>query len=342
MTDVSNQIDSSVLARRLSAAAAAAGVGDAVTSVVELGGGSSGLTFTASLHTADGARTVVVKVAPPGLAPVRNRDVLRQAHILEALQRTSVAPVPHIVFTDAGEPPDVPPLFVMEHVDGVCFEPLVDATDELPAPTDLAGRATDAARILASIHSTDVESLGLSGEPVVGLVDELKRWERMLETSGIELGDLPQRTLEMFRERMPKPVEPRLVHGDYRLGNQICSGTNVGAVLDWEIWTISDPRIDIGWFLMTFEPEGLPSAIRSNVAGWPTSREVLGLYEAMIGAPVEDVRWFSALARLRSAAAMSLNVKHNRRRAEPSPRIEAYAAMLPEYLEAGQRTLGEG
>jgi aminoglycoside phosphotransferase (APT) family kinase protein len=110
-------------------------------------------------------------------------------------------------------------------------------------------------------------------------------------------------------------------------------------VLDWEIWTVSDPRIDVGWFLMTFEPDGLPSAVRTRVAGWPPRQEVLDVYETTVAAPVEDLRWFSALARLRSAAAMSLNVKHNRRRPEPSARIEAYAAILPGYLDAAQRLL---
>jgi aminoglycoside phosphotransferase (APT) family kinase protein len=81
--------------------------------------------------------------------------------------------------------------------------------------------------------------------------------------------------------------------------------------------------------------------VRSPAAGWPSAGEVLGVYEAAAGLPTRDLSWFAALARLRSAAAMSLNVKHNRRRATPSARIEAYAALLPDYLDAALRHLDD-
>jgi aminoglycoside phosphotransferase (APT) family kinase protein len=340
MADVSDQLRPDVLRERLSASAVASGYGSSVSDVQEFGGGSSGLTFTAILHATSGTRrTVVVKVAPPALPPVHNRDVLRQARILETVRRGSTVPVPEVVFTDAGAPPEVPPLFVMAHVDGECFEPRIDATDDPPDGRQIAGRALGASRLLGALHSIDVAAIGLGEEPVVALDEELARWERMLDRSAIDLGDRPRRTIDALRDQMPAAATPRLVHGDFRLGNQICEGSSVRAILDWEIWTVSDPRIDVGWFLMTFDPDGLPSAVREPAADWPTSRELLEVYESAVGAPVSDVGWFSALARLRSAAAMSLNVKHNRRRATPSARIEAYAALLPDYLDAALRRL---
>lgn len=339
MTDRSPQLAEDVLRERLTQAAADAAAGTAITDVRELGGGSSGLTYTAMLHGGGPARPVVVKLAPPGLEPVRNRDVLRQARLVGALGRDGRVPVPGVVFTDAGAPPEVPPLFVMEHVGGECFEPLIDAVDTLPAASDIAGRARHASAILATMHSLDTDALGLSAEHAVGLDEEISRWERMFAKSGIDLGDRPERTVAALRERMPAPLAPRLVHGDYRLGNQICAGGEVRAILDWEIWSVSDPRIDVGWFLMTFDADGLPSAVRRPEPGWPSSDEVLSVYEAAVGGPVDDLVWFSALARLRSAAAMSLNIKHNRRRATPSERIESYAALLPNYLDAALRRL---
>src|SRR5262249_55869780 len=55
--------------------------------VSPLAGGTSSLTFLVELAgVAPGETTVVLKVAPPGLAPVRNRDVLRQAKLQRAVQ----------------------------------------------------------------------------------------------------------------------------------------------------------------------------------------------------------------------------------------------------------------
>ncbi|MHB1836533.1 MAG: phosphotransferase family protein, partial [Solirubrobacteraceae bacterium] len=71
-----------------------------------LPGGISSLTFAAAASgLGDGASRVVVKVAPPGLEPVRNRDVLRQARVLEALHGARDLPVPGVLATDAGTPP---------------------------------------------------------------------------------------------------------------------------------------------------------------------------------------------------------------------------------------------
>src|SRR5580658_1044497 len=79
-----------------------------------LPGGASSLTYAGRVPGGD---QVVVKVAPAGIPPLLNRDVLRQARLLRALEQTAV-PVPEVLWTDAGDPPEVPPLFVMSFVEG--------------------------------------------------------------------------------------------------------------------------------------------------------------------------------------------------------------------------------
>src|SRR6476619_1342141 len=97
--------------------------------VAPLAGGASSLTYSARV----GDQRVVVKVAPPGLAPVLNRDVLRQARVIRALQGTAV-PVPEVLWEDDGDPPDEPPLFVMSFVEGASLEPLFDRDGDDPEP----------------------------------------------------------------------------------------------------------------------------------------------------------------------------------------------------------------
>ena len=76
----------------------------------------------------------------------RNRDVLRQARVQEAVVRSGRAPVAPVLFTDAGAPPEVPPLFAMAFVEGESFEPLLDATAELPPPTTIRHRQIERRR----------------------------------------------------------------------------------------------------------------------------------------------------------------------------------------------------
>src|SRR4051812_31580798 len=90
--------------------------------VAELGrleGGESSITFATTVSVPGSAdERIVVKVAPPGVSPTRNRDVLRQARIIEALGQVSGVPVPTVLFRDEGAPPEVPPFFAMTFAEG--------------------------------------------------------------------------------------------------------------------------------------------------------------------------------------------------------------------------------
>ncbi|HEY6319262.1 MAG TPA: phosphotransferase [Acidimicrobiia bacterium] len=95
----------------------------------ELAGGASSLTYVGTLAGAD-TRRVVVKVAPAGLPPVRNRDVLRQACLLRALHPTRV-PVPEVLWEDAG--PALRSLVLQDAADARAMDRHL-ATERAPAP----------------------------------------------------------------------------------------------------------------------------------------------------------------------------------------------------------------
>lgn len=70
-----------------------------------LEGGVSSLTYASTLVGDRADQPVVLKVAPAGLAPVRNRDVLRQAKVLRALSRLAEFPVPDVLSRIRGHRP---------------------------------------------------------------------------------------------------------------------------------------------------------------------------------------------------------------------------------------------
>ncbi|MCZ8380329.1 phosphotransferase family protein [Mycobacterium sp. CPCC 205372] len=297
-----------------------------VSGLRPLAGGASSLTFAGDL---DG-RPVVVKVAPPGVSPTAHRDVLRQARIIRALGPTAV-PVPEVLLEDAGDPPGVPPLFVMSRLAGESFEPLFDAPGGT-ADDAVAQRFRDASRVLASLHRLAPADVGADAEPVVGAAAEIDRWCATLQTVDRSLApDWPD-TAEALRTGVPAPMGPGIVHGDFRLGNLLAVDGSVTGVIDWEIWSVGDPRIDLGWFLVNADPATY-SRPSPHVGAVPSRDELLERYGA-----VADVAWFMALACFKSAATWGLIVKHNRRRTTPRPELEAMAPVLPELL-ARARTL---
>ena len=108
---------------------------------------------------------------------------------------------------------------------------------------------------------------------------------------------------------VPPAVEPTLVHGDYRLGNLICNGTEPAALIDWEIWSVGDPRVELGWFLVFADGSNFPGVGR-EVDGLPTAEELVERYAAD-GRPVDDLPWFDALGRYKMAAIMGHNLRRH-------------------------------
>lgn len=278
----------------------------------------------------------MVKVAPPGHVPIAHRDVLRQARIIRTLRPTAV-PVPEILFDDPGEPPQVPPLFVMSFSDGISVEPLFDAADA-GLEAAVAERFRQAARALAALHRLSPVELGLADEPVVAPAAEVDKWCRTLETVDPALSPGWPDVAETLRAATPPPIAPAVVHGDFRLGNLLADGRGITAVIDWEIWSVGDPRVDVGWFLINSDPDTY-RRITPYRGTTPPVPELAAEYQEALGGNAPHLAWFQALACFKSTATWSLIVKHNRRRATPDPELEAMAASLPALLAKARQYL---
>lgn len=306
-------------------AALAGRLAPTVSQLRPLAGGASSLTYTGERA----GQKVVVKVAPPGLEPIAHRDVLRQSRIMRALAPTPV-PVPQVLLEDQGDPPSVPPLFVMAHVPGTSLEPLFDTHAE-DTGTVVAERFRRSATILAQLHGITPETVRLGSEPVVGPAAEIERWCRTLKTVDAALVPNWFDVADVLRSSIPAGLPPAIVHGDFRLGNLLAVGKRITAVIDWEIWSVGDPRVDVGWFLINCDPNTYRRA--SPYCGvTPSASELAAIYGAVLRQDVPDLDWFKALACFKSAATWSLIVKHNRRRSTPAPGIEAMAPVLPDLL----------
>ncbi|MCW2829872.1 MAG: hypothetical protein JWP31_564 [Aeromicrobium sp.] len=297
------------VAERANRAAAERSPGARVTDVRPLTGGTSSLTFVAELVDTDTTRPIVLKVAPPGLAPVRNRDVLRQARLLRQIADRPGVRVPGILFDDAGTSLDAPPLFAMDMVAGECVEPIMPMGGRSPAPSTVVARWFDAVEALAALHAVDPATLDLGDEAVVTLGDEIDRWTRALGTVSTELSGPYLECAAALHATMPEALPPVINHGDFRLGNTLCEGDQVTAIIDWEIWTLGDPRVDLTWFALFTDEAQHPAVEPGHPVGTPTRAETLRAYETATGGAVADLEWFEALTNYKEASATALLVK---------------------------------
>ena len=303
--------------------------GALVRGVSPLTGGTSSLTFLVDLAgVAPNETPVVLKVAPPGLAPLRNRDVLRQARLQKAVQGTGRPLAPDVLFCDPGDPPQVPPFMAMNLVPGECVEPVLCDPAERPDPGQVRARFFDAVQVLAQLHTIVPETAGLGDEPVVGLADEVDRWTRAFVTLPGDMGGDYQRAANALRASIPKALPPAVNHGDFRLGNTLCAGTRINAVIDWEIWSVGDPRIDLAWLTFFTDDAGHPAVAPGTVAGTPAGREVVRAYQDALGRPVPELGWFDALTRYKEASATGLLLKRAMKLGRPVK--ESMARMQPE------------
>jgi len=317
-----------------------------VLSVAPLTGGTSSLTFLVEMAGVGARETpVVLKVAPPGLAPVRNRDVLRQARLQKALQAGAAQAgavlggqrtlAPDVLFSDPGDPPDVPPFMAMNLVAGECVEPVLSSAENRPLPAQVRARFFDAVRMLALLHRIVPAETGLGDERAVGLADEIDRWTDALATLPAELAGDYQRAAKALRASMPAALPPVVNHGDFRLGNALCEGDRLNAVIDWEIWSVGDPRIDLAWLTYFTDDAGHPAVAPGTVAGTPTGREIVAAYEEASGQAMPDLGWFHALTRYKEAGATGLLLKRASKLGRPLS--ESMKRMVP----AGPRLVQE-
>lgn len=178
------------------------------------------------------------------------------------------------------------PGMLMSFVDGTSVAPRILRKEEYGgARENLPGQLAAA---LAAIHSLPVSGLQ-SVLPPAGpdpALAQIEEWERQLDEIGeplpaVELG------LRWLRANAPEPAEPRLVHGDFRLGNFIVDSDGLAAVIDWELAHLGDPAEDVGWLCIRswrFGNDDRP------VAGVGELDEFVAAYEAAGGAPLDRDR----------------------------------------------------
>lgn len=152
------------------------------------------------------------------------------------------------------------------------------------AEADPAAAIHDIARELVAVHRTDCTGIPVPVMDTAAALGELR--SRFLAYGG----DRPilALALKWLEANLPPPVTPRLVHGDFRLGNLMFEQGRVTGVLDWELAHLGDWHEDLAFGCMTvwrFSRPDRPGYGLTSIA------ELAAAYEAAGGERFDPARF---------------------------------------------------
>lgn len=254
-----------------------------------------------------GGRSFVLRRGPRHRR-ARSNDVLRrETQLLAALSDTDV-PHPRLIAGCVDETVLAGTVFyLMEPIDG--FNP----TEELPArhARDQALRhqmGLEMVDALGRLGAVDHVAVGLAdfGRPQGFLRRQVPRWLAELE-SYRDLANYPgphlpgvDRVAEWLERGIPTRWSPGILHGDYHLSNVMYSrqDAHIAAIVDWEMCTIGDPLLDLGWMLATWPGSGteLSWGGLALADGLPTESELVARYATRSERDLSAIHWYAVLA----------------------------------------------
>ena len=126
-----------------------------------------------------------------------------------------------------------------------------------PEPGERDAIYDELARVLAAIHSVDLEATGLSdyGRPDAYVARQVSRWTKQYLASQTDDIEQMNALIEWLPANIPDDEATALVHGDYRLDNLIFHPTEPRAlaVIDWELSTLGHPLSDLAYTCMLYD-----------------------------------------------------------------------------------------
>jgi len=286
-----------------------------------LHGGTSNVVFSLDR----GGQKMVLRRPPAVPPPGAEKGVLREARVLTALNQTDV---PHPVCYGVCDDLEVigGRFYVMEMVNGwapnLRDEKIHNEApfDKMPYEYGIPFAIVDGLIRLANV---DHKAIGLDdfGKPGKFLERQVDRWAGQLASykqrygyEGRHLAGYDE-VEAWLRNNTPSVEVTGIIHGDVGTPNMMFQWgppARLAAMIDWELSTIGDPLIDMGWFTGGMRDERFPDlttgAALNNVDNFPTKQELARLYCAGTGRSIEDFDFFSILAGFKAGCLLEYKV----------------------------------
>lgn len=274
-----------------------------VLSVKQIAGGSQNNLFLLRRDQAE----LVLRRPPRHLRKGSNETMVREARLLRALAGSDV---PHATLRAACENPEIigSTFYIMDNLEG--FSP----HGTLPGRygTDPAWRlemGVAFVRAGVALGSLDYRAVGLHdyGKPDDWHARQVDRWRSQLEgyrqLDGYDGGALPgiDEIGRWLSDNLPSDRRIGIIHGDFQYPNVVYSfdRPSIAGLIDWELSTLGDPLIDLGWMLSSWceaiDPEGKTPVV-TPWQDFMSRRELVDLYGQLSGRDMTQIPWFFCLA----------------------------------------------
>jgi aminoglycoside phosphotransferase (APT) family kinase protein len=273
--------------------------------IVQLTGGSQNVL----LRFSRAGREYVLRRPPLNPRHDGSDTMRREARVLKALKGSDV---PHAGLIAACDDASVlgAAFYLMEPLDGfnaaVGMPPLHAGSAEARHAMGLS-----VIEALSRVALIDYEAVGLGdfGKPEGFLERQARRWMNQLDSYGEfagwpGLGALPDvhGIGDWLDRNRPTTFRPGLMHGDFHLKNVLFrqDAPALEAIIDWELSTIGDPLVDLGWLLATWPGPGGDMSQTTIVVqpweGFPEAEELVETYGRLTGADLSHLNWYRVFA----------------------------------------------
>ncbi len=284
-----------------------------------------------------GGQKMVMRRPPAGAVDDRLDGIRREHRLVKALKG---ADVPHAQFIAGTDDAGLlgMPFYIMEAIDGWSPADLQGWAE--PFHSDLVARrdlAFELVRGAALLSKVDWQARGLEGfgRPDNFHERQVDRWLAFLER--IKCRELPglEQAAAWLRSHQPRQWTPGIMHGDYQFANVMFhhgAPGRLAAIIDWEMTTIGDPLLDLGWVLVHWGPEADDMTRHLDLDGMPSLDEMCAHYELHAGRSTEDVIYYIVLARFKLGIVLEQSYSRFLAGAAVNPKVEVFGPLVTELI----------
>ena len=309
----------------------------------QFAGGASNWTY----HVAYPGRDLVLRRAPAGTKAAGAHDMGREYRIQKAL-RPVYRYVPAMLAYCDDAAIVGSEFYVMEKLDGIVLRRNLPAGLQLEPDKarDVCHRLIDC---LIELHEVDYRNEGLDGlAPGAGYMErQIEGWSRRYRNARTWNVPRAEPVMRWLADNVPRDEQLALIHNDFRFDNVVldpAAPTRIVGVLDWEMATIGDPRMDLGnslaYWIQADDDRIARSTRRqpTHVPGMLTRAEVVSYYSARRGIDLGGFRFFEVYGLFRLAAIVQQIYFRYHRRETRNPAFRHFW-LLATYLVWRSRRL---